>query len=138
MASMNRVLLMGNLTRDPEIRQVPSGTSVGDLGLAINETYKNREGEQVESTCFVDVVVWGRQAETCGQYLSKGSPILVEGRLQLDQWEADDGQKRSRLRVRGDRVQFLGRQKGGATDFGDGAPVDAEPPMSMDDTGSSC
>jgi single-strand DNA-binding protein len=108
MASYNRVLLMGNLTRNPEIRYTPSGTAVADLGLAINESFKNKAGEMVEQTCFVDVVVWGRQAETSAEYLQKGSPVFVEGRLQLDQWENQQGEKRSKLRVRADRVQFLG------------------------------
>lgn len=108
MASYNRVLLMGNLTRNPEIRYTPSGTAVADLGLAVNESFKNKAGEMVEQTCFVDVVVWGRQAETASEYLHKGSPVFVEGRLQLDQWESPQGEKRSKLRVRADRVQFLG------------------------------
>lgn len=112
MASANIVVLCGNLTRDPEVRQIPSGMSVADLGLAINESYKNKSGEQVETTCYVDVVVWGKTAENCGQYLRKGSPILVEGKLQLDQWEKD-GEKRSKLRVRADRVQFLGTGRRG-------------------------
>ena len=109
MGSMNRVFLMGNLTRDPQLRHTASGMAVSDLGLAINDNYRNKAGELVESTCFADVVVWGRQAETCEQYLSKGSPVMVEGRLQLDQWESENGEKRSRLRVRASRVQFLGR-----------------------------
>lgn len=108
MPSYNRVLLMGNLTRNPEIRYTPSGTAVVDLGLAVNEVYKNQAGESVERTCFVDVVVWGRAAENAAEYLHKGSPVFVEGRLQLDQWEGPQGEKRSRLRVRADRVQFLG------------------------------
>ena len=112
MASANIVVLCGNLTRDPEVRQIPSGMSVADLGLAINESYKNKSGEQVETTCYVDVVVWGKTAENCGQYLRKGSPILVEGKLQLDQWEKD-GEKRSKLRVSADRVQFLGTGRRG-------------------------
>lgn len=111
MSTMNRVFLMGNLTRDPEVRYTPSGTAVGDLGLAVNETYKNKAGETVESTVFVDVEVWSRQAETCAEYLYKGSPVLVEGRLKLDQWENQQGEKRSKLRVRADRVQFLGAPK---------------------------
>jgi single-strand DNA-binding protein len=114
MASYNRVLLMGNLTRNPEIRYTPSGTAVADIGLAINESFKNKAGEMVEQTCFVDVVVWGRQAETSAEYLQKGSPVFVEGRLQLDQWENDKGEKRSKLRVRADRVQFLGTPGKGA------------------------
>jgi len=107
MASYNRVLLMGHLTRNPELRYTPSGTAVSDLGLAVNESFKNKAGEIVEQTCFVDVVVWGRQAETTSEYLHKGSPVFIEGRLQLDQWENKDGEKRSKLRVRADRVQFL-------------------------------
>lgn len=110
MASFNKVLLMGNLTRNPEIRYTPSGTAVADLGLAVNENFKNKAGETVESTCFVDVVVWGRQAETTSEYLHKGSPVFIEGRLQLDQWESQQGEKRSKLRVRAERVQFLGSQ----------------------------
>ena len=108
MASFNRVILLGNLTRNPELRYTPSNTAVVDLGLAVNDSYKNQAGEVVERPCFVDVVVWGRQAETAAEYLRKGSPVLVEGRLQLDQWENQQGEKRSKLRVRADRVQFLG------------------------------
>ena len=106
-SSFNKVILMGNLTRDPQVRQIPSGTTVADLGIAVNESYRNKSGEQIESTCFADVVVWGRQAEACGEHLSKGSGIFLEGRLQFDQWEAKDGGKRSKLRVRADRVQFM-------------------------------
>lgn len=107
MASYNRVVLMGNLTRDVDLRRTSGGTPVADLGLAVNERFRNKEGEQVESTCFVDVVVWQRLAEVCGEYLHKGSPVMVEGRLQLDQWKTDDGERRSRLRVRAERVAFL-------------------------------
>jgi single-strand DNA-binding protein len=125
MASYNRVLLMGNLTRNPEIRYTPSGTAVADLGLAVNESFKNKAGETVEQTCFVDVVVWGRQAETAVEYLHKGSPVFVEGRLQLDQWESQQGEKRSKLRVRADRVQFLG-SPGKGSEYG-AAPASSEP-----------
>ena len=111
MANLNRVFLAGNLTRDPEVRYTPAGTAVTDLGLAVNDTYKTKTGEVKETTTFVDIVVWGRQAETCGEYLSKGSPVLIEGRLQLEQWQTESGEKRSRLRVHADRVQFLGRPK---------------------------
>ena len=113
MSNMNRVFLMGNLTRNPELRKTPSGISVSDLGLAVSEKYRNKAGEVVESVCFADIVVWGRQAETCGQYLVKGAPVMVEGRLQLDQWQTDKGEKRSRMRVRADRVQFLSRSRSG-------------------------
>lgn len=123
MASLNKVFLMGNLTRDPEVRYTPKGTAVADLGMAINMTYRTQDGTDREEVVYVDVVTWGRQAETCGQYLSKGSPVFVEGRLQLDQWEDKDGQKRSRLRVRAERVQFLGRGRAA-----EGArPASAEP-----------
>lgn len=112
MAGMNRVLLMGNLTRNPQVRQVPSGASVADLGLATSESYRDRNGETVERTCFVDIVAWGPQADACGQYLAKGAPVLVEGRLQFDRWETNEGQARTKLRVRADRVQFLGKLRG--------------------------
>jgi single-strand DNA-binding protein len=113
MASYNRVLLVGNLTRDPEIRYVASGMAVTDLGLAVNDRRKNANGEWVEETTFVDVTLWGRQAETAGEYLSKGSSVLIEGRLKLDTWETSDGQKRSKLKVVGERMQFLGGRGGG-------------------------
>jgi single-strand DNA-binding protein len=132
MSSFNKVILMGNLTKDPEVRFIPSGTAVADLSLAINETFKNKSGEQTETTCFVDVVVWARQAETCGEYLSKGSPILIEGRLQLDKWTSKEGENRSKLRVRADRVQFLSSPrdaqfKGGDAPAGNNDAVVAEP-----------
>lgn len=135
MSTLNRVFLMGNLTRDPEVRYTPSGTAVGDLGLAVNETYKNKAGENVESTVFVDVEVWSRQAETCAEYLYKGSPVFVEGRLKLDQWENQQGEKRSKLRVRADRVQFLGTPKRSNTvdaPHGD-APASEAPPAPIGD-----
>lgn len=112
MISTNIVVLAGNLTRDPEVRQAGEGVTVADLGLACNERYRNKDGETVDKPCFVDVVVWGKPAEACGQYLKKGAPALVEGRLQLDQWQTKEGEKRSRLRVRADRVQFLGAGNG--------------------------
>ena len=133
MASFNKVIIVGNLTRDPEVRYTPTGTAVTDLGLAISENYKSKTGEMVESTCFVDVVVWGRQAETCAEYLSKGSPALIEGRLQFDQWENQQGEKRNKLRVKADRVQFLGSGKGGSKSSAAKAPKEAPvavPPMS--------
>jgi single-strand DNA-binding protein len=131
MSTLNRVFLMGNLTRDPEVRYTPAGTAVGDLGLAVNESYKNKAGETVESTVFVDVEVWARQAETCAEYLHKGAPVFVEGRLKLDQWENQQGEKRSKLRVRADRVQFLGAPKRTA-EVAD-APSSAVPPQPASD-----
>lgn len=114
MASLNRVLLMGNLTKAPVLRYTPGGAAVADLSLAINSSFMNKAGERKDEVCYVDVVTWGRQAETAAEYLTKGSPIFVEGRLQLDSWETGEGDKRSKLRVRASRVQFLGRGKGGA------------------------
>ncbi|MFC1498867.1 single-stranded DNA-binding protein [Verrucomicrobiota bacterium] len=116
MASFNKVILVGNLTRDPELSWTPgkedsASVAVTKMGLAVSEKYKSKAGKQVESVCFVDVVVWRRQAETCAEYLSKGSPVLIEGRLQFDQWENKQGEKRNKLRVRADRVQFLGSPK---------------------------
>lgn len=108
-ATLNKVFLMGNLTRDPETKQAPSGDTVADLGLAVSEQFRSRAtGEVRETVTFVDVTVWGKVAENCGRYLTKGRPVFVEGRLVLDTWEDKaTGQKRSRLRVRADRVQFL-------------------------------
>ena len=108
MADYNKVILIGRLTRNPELRYTPSKTAVVDIGVAVDDSYTNQKGERVERTCFVDVVVWGRQAETVSEYLRKGSPVFVEGTLQLDQWETPEGEKRSKLRVRAQRVQFLG------------------------------
>ena len=118
MATMNRVFLAGNLTRDPALRKTSTGTAVADLGLAVTETYTNKEGQQVESTCFAEVVVWGRLAENCQEYLGKGSPVLVEGRLETDSWQTEKGEKRSRLQIRADRVQFLGRPRNGVAAAG--------------------
>mgnify|MGYP006285167681 CR=1 FL=1 len=114
MASFNKVFLMGNLTRDPEQRQLPSGTSVCMFGLAVNRQYKTAQGEDREETCFVDIETWGRQAELCADRLRKGEPVMIEGRLQQDRWEdRQTGEARSRLRVRALRVQFMGAIMGG-------------------------
>jgi len=101
MASLNKVFLIGNLTKPPELRYTPSGTAVADLRLAVNRNYTTQGGEKREETCFLTVVVWGKQAESCGEYLDKGSPILVEGRLQTREWEAKDGGKRTVIEVVG-------------------------------------
>jgi single-strand DNA-binding protein len=134
MADLNRVFLMGRLTRDPEVRYTPSGTAVADLGVAVTERYKDRDGNWQEKPVFVDVVVWGRQAETSAEYLFKGSPLFVEGRLQLDQWENQSGEKRSKLRVRADQVSFLGspRRPGDATAPGRLAGTPDSPSASPD------
>lgn len=110
MANFNKVILVGNLTRAPELRYTPNNQAVANLGLAVNRTYTTTDGERREEANFFRIVVWGRQAETCNQYLTKGSPILVEGRLQSRSWETEDGQKRSIVEVVAERVQFLGRR----------------------------
>ncbi len=126
MASFNRVVLMGNLTRDPEMRQTPSGAQVAEMRLAVSETYRDRQTNQPkEVTCYVDVVVWNKLAELCQQYLGKGRPVLVEGRLTYDEWKTPQGEARSKLRVRGDTVKFLGTPKRGEAQ--DGAPSAAAP-----------
>jgi single-strand DNA-binding protein len=107
MAYLNKVMLIGNLTRDPELRYIPNGTAVADFGMAINRDYTDKEGEKHSETCFVDVVAWRKQAEICEQFLTKGSLVYVEGRLQLDTWETAQGEKRSRHRVVAERIQFL-------------------------------
>jgi single-strand DNA-binding protein len=108
MARLNNVLLLGNLTRDPEVRHTPSGTPVATLGLAVNNRVR-QGGEWKDDPCFIDVVVFGKQAESCGEYLSKGQPVLVEGRLRYRSWEGQDGQKRSKHEVSAFRVEFMPR-----------------------------
>ena len=132
MASFNKVILMGNLTRDPDIRQAGTGMKVADLGLAVTETWRDKSGQTKETVLFVDVVVWDKLAELCGQYLSKGRPILVEGRLQMDEWKNQQGEKRTKMRVRAETVKFLGApQKGAAataTASASAAPQAADAP----------
>lgn len=129
MASLNKVFLMGNLTRDPELRRIPSGTTVSTLGLAVNESYTSRNGDKVERTLFIDVDVWDRQAETCQQFLSKGSPVFIEGRLLLDKWQdRETGKERSQVKVRAERVQFLGARRESAGDRGGYSPAPAAQP----------
>ena len=136
MANYNRVILIGNLTRDPEIRYTPSGMAVATFGLAVGRRWKDKtSGEMREETTFVDIDAWGKQAELAGQYLAKGRPLLVEGRLKLDQWEdRETKQKRSKLKVVCERFQFLGTREGGPggggpppKPAGPGAPKAARP-----------
>lgn len=109
MPNLNKVMLIGNLTRDPEVRYTPKGTAVTDVGMAINRNFTLDDGERREETTFVDITFWGRQAEVIGEYMKKGRPLYAEGRLQLDQWEdKNSGQQRSRLKVVGENFQFLG------------------------------
>lgn len=126
MASLNKVFLMGNLTRDPELRYVPSGTAVATFTVAMNRVYTSQAGEKKEEVSFIRVVVWGRRAEVCGEYLSKGSPVFIEGRLQSRSWEGQDGQKRSAVEVIADNVQFL--RGGGAQDKAAGAASKPDAP----------
>jgi single-strand DNA-binding protein len=121
MASLNKVMLIGNLTRDPEIKYTPKGTAIADIGLAVNRNYTTESGEKREEVTFIDVTLWGRTAEIVGEYCKKGRPLFVEGRLQLDQWDdKQTGQKRSKLKVVGDNIQLLGGREGGAGGGGGG------------------
>ncbi len=114
MANFNKVMLMGNLTRDPEVRYTPKGTAVAEIGLAINRYFSGDNGEKREETTFVDVTLWGRTAEIAGEYLKKGRPVFIEGRLQLDTWDdKTSGQKRSKLKVVGEGMQLIGSRDGG-------------------------
>ena len=118
--SFNRVILMGNLTRDPGLRTVGTGSAVCDLGIALNRKYKTQSGEMKEEVTFVDVAVWGRQGENVKRYLSKGDPVLVEGRLKFDSWQAQDGSRRSKLSVVAENVRFLPRGgRGGGMENGE-------------------
>jgi single-strand DNA-binding protein len=125
MPNYNKVILMGNLTRDPEVKYTSGGTAIAKLGMAINRTWTNKEGQKQEETTFVDVDAFGRQAEVIGQYLKKGRPVMIEGRLKLDQWDdKQTGQKRSKLGVTLEGFQFLdSRGEGG--DGGQGYQSDA-------------
>ena len=109
MASLNKVFLIGNLTRDPELRYTPQGTAVANLGLAVSRKYRDRNQELKDDVCFITVVVWDKQAEACNQYLRKGSPVFIEGGLQFRSWEDKSGQKRNVIEVRAERVQFLNK-----------------------------
>jgi single-strand DNA-binding protein len=120
MASFNKVILLGNLTRDPEVRYTPKGTAVTELGMAVNRVYTAENGEKREETTFVDVTLWGRTAEIAGEYLKKGRPVFIEGRLQLDTWDdKQSGQKRSKLKVVGEGLQLIGSRPGGGGGGGD-------------------
>jgi len=130
MASYNRVVLLGNMTRDVELKYTQSQLAVTDIGLAVNDRRKNASGEWVEETTFVDVTLWGRTAEVASEYLGKGSPVLIEGRLKLDQWEGRDGEKRSKLRVVGERMQMLGGPGGGGGGGGGGGRRSSGPSRS--------
>lgn len=123
MASLNKVMLIGNLTRDPDIRYTPKGTAVAEITLAVNRQYSSDNGEKREEVAFIDVTLWGRQAEIVGEYVKKGNPLFVEGRLQLDSWDdKQTGQKRSKLRVVAEGIQLLGSRGGGGGGGGEYEP----------------
>ena len=123
MASLNKVMLIGNLTRDPEVRYTPKGSAVADLSIAVNRSYQTENGERMEEVTYVDVVAWARLAELVGQYLHKGRAVFIEGRLQMDTWEdKQTGQKRSKLRVVAENLQFLDRKPGGPSGGDESGP----------------
>ena len=142
MASFNKVILLGNLTRDPEVRYTPKGSAVCDLGVAVNRAYTTDSGERREEVTFVDVVLWARLAEIAGEYLKKGRQVFIEGRLQMDTWDdKQTGQKRTRLRVVGETMQLLGARPSGAAAAGEtagesrqtSAPPKPSPPAQPDE-----
>lgn len=138
MPSFNKIMLMGNLTRDPELRYIPSGQPVCEFGLAINRFWNSQNGERREETCFIDITVWGKQGERCAEYLKKGKPIFLDGYLKFESWQAQDGTKRSKHRVVADRIQFLDFAARGANGEGaarnraaDEAFADSAPPQEV-------
>ncbi|MFH1287463.1 MAG: single-stranded DNA-binding protein [bacterium] len=129
LGTLNRVFLIGRLTRDPDLRFIPSGTAVVNFGIAVNRLYKTTSGEKKEEVCYVNIVAWKKLAELCGEHLKMGSPVLVEGRLQSKSWETKDGQKRSNLEVVADKIEFLGRlsqSMSGDNDFVDSVKEDID------------
>ncbi len=141
MASYNKVILMGNLTRDPEMKYLPSGTAVANFGIAMSEKYTDRQsGEQRENVCFVDVEAWDRQAEIVNEYLSKGSPIFLEGALKFDSWETPEGEKRNKLKVRMFRMQLIGGRQDsdeGSSGYTQATPSDTTPMQGQPDQSST-
>ena len=143
MASYNKVILIGNLTRDPELTYLPSGTALAKFGIAMNESYTDKQsGEKKEDVCFVDITAWARTAEVCNEYLKKGNPVFIDGKLTFNSWETDDGQKRSKLEVVAQRVQLIGGRpldsengSGGEDDTTSAAPPSTEdaPAVADDD-----
>lgn len=128
MPSYNKVLLMGNLTRDVELKHTPSNMAVAQIGLAVNRRFKTKEGESKEETTFVDCEAWGRTAEVMQQYLSKGKPVFIEGRLKLDQWQDKDGGNRSKLKVVIESFEFIDSRGGGASQGGNAEYTASAPP----------
>jgi single-strand DNA-binding protein len=135
MANLNKVMLIGNLTRDPELRHTPKGTAVSEISMAINRVWNNDQGQKQEETTFVEVTLWGRQAELAQQYLTKGRPVYIEGRLQLDSWDdKETGKKRSKLRIVGENMQFLSAGTGaggtsGGSNYSERSPQSSPAPQ---------
>ena len=125
-ACLDETMLIGNITRDVELKYTTPSAPVANFGLAVNRTYTNSDGEKVDNVCFIDIVAWNRLAEVAAEYLSKGQPIFVEGRLQMDSWEQEDGQKRSKLKVVAQNIQFLG---GGKANDSEGKSSDDDLPF---------
>jgi single-strand DNA-binding protein len=126
MASFNKVILLGNLTRDPELRYTPQGSAVCEFALALNYVYTNKQtGQKVEEVSFIDIVAWGKTGEICAEYLKKGRQVMIEGRLKQDRWEAQDGKKMSKVRVTAENVQFVGSRPAGEGGGGGGGPKGA-------------
>jgi single-strand DNA-binding protein len=135
MATFNKVILLGNLTRDPELRYTPQGSAVCEFALALNYQYTNKQtGQKVEEVSFIDIVAWGKTGEICAEYLKKGRQVMIEGRLKQDRWESQDGKKMSKIRVTAENVQFVGSRPadgggaGGGPSKGGGAPGEEPPP----------
>ena len=133
MANFNKVILLGNLTRDPEVRQGPSGASVCSFTLAVNRSHTTQGGERRDETCFIPITVWGRQAASSGQYLKKGRSAMVEGRLRTRNWQTPEGQKRSAMEVIAERVQFLGSPNGAREEAPQSASAEPEPAPAPDE-----
>ncbi len=136
MASYNRVVLLGNLTRDPDLRYIPSGTGLCEIGLAVNDRKKDDSGNWVDEAHFFDVILWGRSAEVASEYLTKGSPVLIEGRLKQERWEKD-GQKRSKVVVVGERMQLLGGRKQQNDEYSQAEPEAKPQPAGFSQGGST-
>jgi single-strand DNA-binding protein len=135
MASVNKVMLVGNLTRDPELKYTPSGQAVAEFGLAMNESYKNKQtGQDVEKVCFIDITCWGRTGEVAAEYLKKGTQVHIEGKLTQDRWDdAATGQKRSKIKVTCERLTFIGGKAGGGNGTGAGSEQGADAAVGQDD-----
>jgi single-strand DNA-binding protein len=135
--NINRVTVTGNLTRDPELRELPSGTSVCKMRIAVNSRRKDESGQWVDKPNYFDVTVWGAQGENCSTYLSKGRPVAIDGRLEWREWQTQEGGKRQSVEIIADSVQFLGSRDGGGNSAGNGIPAQSDVPADTSDFESS-